>query len=749
VRICLTCVAANLVGLPTAFAQPGDQVPVTNAAVESAITRAVDWIKSKRNQAGHWERGTDTSDRYWAGDSALALLALLYAGEDARQSDMNAALEWLASQPMRATYTRAVRAHVLALTPGTRFRRQLQDDLRWLVEAVHPPGAEHPGAYAYYSQRENPSAWYDNSNSQFGVLGVWMATEAGARVDRLREYWTLTEEHWLREQRPDGGWTYQYDKPSTGSMTAAGLATLYVVLDRLHAGSTQRRAQEVIAAINRGLDWFAQHFTPDNPFGSAEWKYYYLYSVERAGRASGRKYFRGRDWFRLGAADLLARQRLDGSWQADLRDTCFALMFLCHGRAPLLFNKLEHGEDWNNYLRDVAGLARFTEHAFERMLNWQIVALDGPLDDLLEAPVLYLSGRARWEFDEQQTDRLREYCRRGGLIFAVTQKDGQEFADGIRALAARLFPEHPLRELPETHPLFSGQVQFAIPRPPQVFEVGNGVRSLLLLATEDVADAWNRYRLGDAPREFWLGCNVYMYATDKTTIRSRLESPTIALQPVQIKQTIELARIRYAGQWDPEPYGWKRLAVYLNNECATQLVVEPGVTLDSTVLEDFRIAHLTGTDAFQLTAAELAGLRRFLAGGGTLLADAAGGSSAFAESLRQQLTGLLAVEPRALPPGSPILTGNGIPGAVDLRHVGYRRAVRRPERSGRLPPLEVYDLGKRAAVIFSPLDISAGLLGTHVFDCRGYAPDSALEVLRNMLLYASLSTAEKARLGGN
>jgi hypothetical protein len=35
-----------------------------------------------------------------------------------------------------------------------------------------------------------------------------------------------------------------------------------------------------------------------------------------------------------------------------------------------------------------------------------------------------------------------------------------------------------------------------------------------------------------------------------------------------------------------------------------------------------------------------------------------------------------------------------------------------------------------------------------VFECRGYDADSALRVARNMLLYANLSTAEKARLAG-
>lgn len=727
-----------------------DEVAVTDQAVESAIVRAVEWLKSERNERGHWERGEDTDARYWAGDSALALLALLYAGEDPRQDDMTASLEWLAAQPMKATYTRGVRAHVFALVPGSKHRPQLVEDLQWLVRAVHPARTKHAGAYNYLSLHETHSDRYDNSNSQFGVLGVWMATEAGARVKGLGDYWKLVEAHWLKEQRPDGGWNYQFRQNSTGSMTAAGLSTLHVVLDRVHARTGHKRAVEVIEAIDRGLDWLGREFTPDNPHGSQQWKHYYLYGVERAGHASGRKYFRGRDWFRIGAADLLAQQRYEGSWKGGLHDTSFALMFLCHGRAPLLFNKLEHGDDWNNYLRDVAGLTRYAQHAFEKLLNWQIVSLSGTLDDLLEAPVLYLSGRTSWQFDQAEVERLREYCLRGGMIFAVVQKDGQEFASAIRTLAEQLFPQYPLRKLPPTHPLLAGQVQFSIAKPPEMVEVHNGVRTLLLLlAAEDIAATWNRYQVRRTPREFWLGCNVYLYATDKTAIHSRLQTTTIALEPVDTEQTIEVARVKYDGDWDVEPYGWKRLATYMNNSTATRLVIEPGVALDSPVLEDFKVAYITGTRRFTLTPAELSGLRRFLTGGGTLLADAAGGSRPFTEALEEQLTGLLKVRPKRLPPTSPVMTSEGLPGAVRLDTVGYRRAVRRPDRARRLPPLTAYELGKRSAVIYSPLDISAGLLGTQVFDCRGYAPDSALRVVHNLLLYANLSTAEKARLTAN
>ena len=741
-RLASTLTFMALVSAAVARAQSRD-VPVDDAHVNAAVERAVAWLLSQRNARGDWEPNISPDDQYWAGHTGLALLALLYAGQDARQTEMAKALEWLAGQRLHATYTYGVRAHALALVPGAGFRNRIQDDLRWLIRAAHGRSGLHPGAFDYRAADTNHTR-YDNSNTQFGVLGAWMATEHGVQAENLRPFWQNVEKHWLEDQAEDGGWGYQSGPPTTGSMTAAGLASLYVVLDRLHASTGHKRATDLLAAIERGLDWFGQRFTPENPGGDHRWKHYYLYGVERVGRASGRKYFRGVDWFRVGAADVLREQRANGSWDNDLPSTCFALMFLCHGRAPLLFNKLQHGEAWDEYLRDVSTLTRYAEHAFERLLNWQIVTLDGSIDDLMEAPVLYLSGREAWDFDELAELRLREYCRRGGLIFAVTLKDGRAFERSIRDLAQRLFPEQPLRPLKPGHPVFS--LQFAIDEPPEMSQVHNGLRTLLLLCGEDVASAWNEHELPRRKQDFELGCNAYLYATDKTTVRTRLQTPAIPVAEVDIRRTLPVARVRHGGDWDPEPYGWTRLKAHLNNAAATRLVTQAGIALDAPELKNFRIAYVTGTRPFELSGAEVAGLRAFLTNGGTLVADAAGGSRRFLESFEAALEDMLGAEPVRVSARSAIISGAGVPDAVALSEAQYRRAIRGAALVRATPPLKAFLFGRRVAVLYSPLDVTAGLLGTQVYGCRGYAPESALDVARNMLLFADLSTAQKIEM---
>lgn len=738
------CLVIGLFLCAASTTRAGDP-PVTEDTVDTAIERGVAYLLAQRNEWGHWESGPLGADREWAGQSSLVILALLTGGQNPRAAPLAEALSWLSAQTLRGTYAYGLRAQVFALA-GERYRNQLESDLHWLVEAAHGENGAFPGAYTYESLagRKDERA-YDNSNSQFGVLGAWFATEADATAPGIDEYWRRVEAHWLREQNPDGGWGYQNHAGSSGSMTAAGLTSLYVLLDRVHSRTGHKNATDTLGALSRGLDWLAREFTTENPHGDSAHKYYYLYGAERVGRASGRKYFRDKDWFRRGAAELLRRQSEDGRCGNGVRDTSFAVMFLSHGRAPLLFNKLEHGDDWDNYLRDVAGLGRYAQHGLERLLNWQIVSLDGTLDDLLEAPVLYLGGRAAWSFTDAQLDRLREYSDRGGLVFAVAERGSPQFQQGIEALAQRLWPGQKLRPLRRSHPLLSGRVQYAIDQPPPLREVFDGVRTRLLLCGEDLAQNWNEYRLKKGRRDFELGVNVYLYATDKSAPRSRLATSTIAWEPTDTPRTIRVARIQYDGGWDPAPHGWERLRAYMNNAAHTKLEVSAGLALDSPQLSEYRVAHICGVDALQLTQPEIAGLRRFLTGGGTLLADCIDGSNEFRAALEEAVSSALLVRARSVPRGHALLGGDALADSLALTSVGYRRSVRAAGR-GEPPPLMMYELGGHARVVYSPYDISVSLLGMPVWDLRGYESQSALRVMRNMLLYANLTSDEKSKL---
>jgi hypothetical protein len=127
---------------------------------------------------------------------------------------------------------------------------------------------------------------WDNSNSQYGALGVWAALEAGAEVSN--SYWQAVEKHWLGCQLPDGEWAYTgYGDMGRMSMTVAGITTLLVAEDQLDAKAvvTTLGHAPFPPALLHGLNWLE---TGNNSVTMpGNWRTYALFGLERAALASG------------------------------------------------------------------------------------------------------------------------------------------------------------------------------------------------------------------------------------------------------------------------------------------------------------------------------------------------------------------------------------------------------------------------------------------------------------------------------
>ena len=76
------------------------------------------------------------------------------------------------------------------------------------------------------------------------------------------------------------------------------------------------------------------------------------------------------------------------------------------------------------------------------------------VEDLLETPVLFISGRDALALTAEHKENLRLYINQGGFIFAEACCGGAGFDAAFRALMKELFPDNTLRLLPADHPIW-------------------------------------------------------------------------------------------------------------------------------------------------------------------------------------------------------------------------------------------------------------------------------------------------------
>ena len=83
--------------------------------------------------------------------------------------------------------------------------------------------------------------------------------------------------------------------------------------------------------LNRGIDWLATHFDVHQNIGHGQqYKIYYLYGLERAGRLAGVRFFGQNDWYRMGAEELVHTQnKLSGFWTGGEKTRSWARAWPC------------------------------------------------------------------------------------------------------------------------------------------------------------------------------------------------------------------------------------------------------------------------------------------------------------------------------------------------------------------------------------------------------------------------------------
>ncbi len=741
-------------------------------AVEDSIKRGRDWLLAQQTNAGDWESPKQAAPKpgdeiannndggQYYGRTAMAVYTLLATGVPHSDEHIKKAVEYLKKAEPTGTYALAMRCQVWLSLPDTpEIRALMKKDAASLLASMRMKGSAH-GMWDY--SRVGTS--YSHSRSQYAVLGLWAAAQRGVEI--RADEWKTIENAWLEHQDPSGGWSYKAKGESehapTAGMTAPGIATLYIVQEMLYPNQgIECRGNTPNPAIEKGLKWlegnFVEQVAPAKLYPRA-FPYATLYAIERVGVASGLKYIGGKDWYDYGADYLLKwQEKKEGNWNlgsgngmyTGAPDTCFALLFLSRGRAPIAMSKLEYGigdkpANWNQRPRDAANLTRWLAKSAERELNWQVTNLrNSPANELNDAPILYIAGNQKLEFSAEEKEKLRSFVLNGGLLLANADCGSVAFANTIQTLGAELFPPYEFRELEQDHVIFTGQ-NFARTRwknPPTVRALGNGAREFIILIPQaDTARAWQLKTILGREALHELAGDVFQYAVERRILRNRGESTLILPDAKAPKpnRTAKLARIEYAGNWNPEPGGWARLANHLANTQAAALEVTPIKLGEGKLDASFPMAHLTGTLKLALGDAQKDELKKYVAGGGMLVIDSCGGGAGFAGDA-EALASVLCdgAKPTAISEADPVVVGPVKLEAIEYRAFASRVGALRGLR------LKAYALPNRKspAVILSAEDLSVGLVGQPVDGINGYRPTTVLPLVTNIVLNTAFAPA--------
>ncbi len=288
------------------------------AGVPQAVQRGVAWLRKEREPNGRFGSGP--------GETALVLLALRHSGvRDDDKLCVKAAKYLERALPDGSVYGAALGILALLEQPRQKHKKEITKLVRHLVRGQCRNGQ---WSYAYRATSRKKAG--DNSNTQIAALALAAAARRGFAVPD--ETFAKVRAFFVESQNADGGWGYAHNqrKTSYGSMTAGGAMVLALT-------------DAPQAATDRAFEWLGRGFDPENnrdagrAFGKKKgkrgdqfWRYYWLWSLERAGSCAERKLVGRHDWYARGARYLVDHQQKKGCWrdpEPKLRATAFALLF--------------------------------------------------------------------------------------------------------------------------------------------------------------------------------------------------------------------------------------------------------------------------------------------------------------------------------------------------------------------------------------------------------------------------------------
>ena len=748
---------------------------VDAASVNRAIDRGITYLRKSQTDRGGWDEFPGHS----CGVSSLCTLSLLNAGVSREDPAIKNAMRYLRSNEAHDTYSLSLQTLVYCQYGATGDLPRIRANVARLSETQIQQG-RNSGAWGYGGKRQTNG---DPSNAQFALLALGAAVDRGVDVDA--ELFERAIDYWTRRQSAGGGWSYG-GGPASGSMTCAGIASLIIANGRLGNQSSSVEKGQILccggsdknAPIQQGLDWLSERFNAQtNPGGHGGTFFYYLYAIERTGRLTGRRFFGDHDWYREGAEKLLSSQDgFQGYWSGDSSGesptiaTSFALLFLSKGKRQVVIGSLQQDQvaasQWQPHPDALRQLVRHVERSWRRDLTWQTVKMkNATVTDLLQTPVMVISGQDALRIDDSESQLLKEYIDQGGtILFDASGGSGcgsaEAFEKSVAKLCAQWYPDAPLQRLPPTHPVWSAERNVdlgALPDGFMIYGVQACCRTAVFFVPRSVTCRWELadrlFHRGDSEdpvrrqidHSIRIGQNIIAYATGRE-LKDKLDAQ-IVLRADQItasqRGSTQIASLALGAGGEDARRALPNAATIIRKQAQVAVVVpDSPIGFDIDALSEVTVLWMHGRRDFRLSPNQRAALRTFLQRDGVICGTAICGEEPFATAFRREMgmvlgQGLPKSPLKSMPADHPMLTPayNG----YDIRNVTIRRIAQgsggRQVRRQTSPPILEYaenDDGM-VSVVFSPLDLSCALESQNSVQCPGYGTEDAIKIVTNIV----------------
>ncbi|MFC1588121.1 hypothetical protein ACFL54_07415, partial [Planctomycetota bacterium] len=322
-----------------------------SALIDNTVRELVDVLVKNQDTDGYIG---DNSYRqgHPMGACALSLLALLKAGVAKESKVVQKAMAYLRGLPMQATYSvgllcMAIEAYYTPLDELAHSEDSITEDSlkkkprelsaadkKWMAAAADWL-VKNQGKSGAWSYGAGGGKRFDNSNAQYGVLGLYAAARCGIRIKA--KHWKAILRHWLDCQNKKGkkytpqpppgseddssitpvkvrGWDYTNGKSASHSMTCAGAASVaiaYACLYQVNKNMALKFKKSAIASTTAGLGWLEKNYTINKSMKVGQY-YYYMYGLERACVINNIRYLGVHNWYREGAIQLCCQSEESG-----------------------------------------------------------------------------------------------------------------------------------------------------------------------------------------------------------------------------------------------------------------------------------------------------------------------------------------------------------------------------------------------------------------------------------------------------